>query len=63
MIETHENEEKKLKSICYSLIMRVEAKEDELAQLKEQKQGISTWLANTNRGKEEIGGGNEQINQ
>jgi len=50
-IGVHEDEHNKLKSICYSFIMRVEAKEDELTQLRTQQLGISTNLANEYRGK------------
>ena len=41
-----------------SFVMFLEAKEDELKQLLAQKQGISAWLVNWYRGKEEVGGGN-----
>ena len=61
LIEAQVNEEKKLKSMCSFIMVCIEAKEDELAQLMEQKQGTSTNLDDWYRGKTDIGWRNWEI--
>jgi len=46
LIEAQVNEEMKLKSMCDIMMVRIEAKEEELVQLMRQKLGISIRLAN-----------------